>query len=252
MSVLSAKRVRRLSLGLPVPNDIFQGFEPGDFAVLHGNAASCITFALSVRAQLPPEQGGLASSVVFVDGGNLFNPYLVAEIARAYGLDSRDALERIHISRAFTAYQFSSLILEKLDSTLKRHRARLLAVSDVTSLFLDRDIPKVEARELFVKACTKLSETALKEQIIVVAGYFPERRSRQGLFFEAVLFGKCNVLIRLKRIGRVLTFTLEDHPRVKSFNMDFQVDQTPLAVFFGGANYGTNCSILQASIGNRD
>jgi hypothetical protein len=34
LSVLSAERVRRLSLGVPVVDEVFPGFESGDFAVL--------------------------------------------------------------------------------------------------------------------------------------------------------------------------------------------------------------------------
>jgi hypothetical protein len=231
MSVLSTSKLRRLPLGFSTLDTVFLGFELGDFAVLCGNAASHTCFLLSIRAQLPPERGGIGSSIAFIDGGNMFNPYLAAEIARDYGLDSREALEKIHVSRAFTAYQLSSLILEKLGSTLKRNRFGLLIVSDVTSLFLDRDVPKTEATELFMKVCAKLSEIAEKKQTIVVTSYLPERSSMRGLFFEAVLFGKSNILIRVRRKGKILTFALEDHPRIKPFTMDFTVEDNSLDSF---------------------
>jgi RecA/RadA recombinase len=142
---LSAQKIRRLSLGVSVLDDIFPGFETGNFAVLHGDSASFISFLLCVRAQLPHEKGGLGSSAVFVDGGNSFSPYIVAELARSYSLDSRATLENIYVSRAFTAYQLSSLILEKLEPFLKSKKAKLLIVSDISSLFFDKDIPKTEA-----------------------------------------------------------------------------------------------------------
>jgi hypothetical protein len=244
MSVLSMNEVRRLSLGFPVLDDVFPGLEFGDFAVLHGSSVSFMFSTLSVRCQLPFARDGLDSSTVFVDGGNMFNPYLIAEIARSYGLDSRIVLEKVYVSRAFTAYQLSSLILEKLESALKRRRARLLIVSDVTSLFLDRDLPKVEARELFMKVCVKLSEIASERQTIIVVGYFPEKRSRQISFFEAFLFGKCNVLIRLRKIGKILSFALEDYARINPFTMDFTVDSASLALFCGGVDLGENRSVL--------
>jgi hypothetical protein len=244
MSVLSMKEVRRLSLGFQLLDDVFPGLEFGDFAVLHGSGVSFMSFALSVRCQLPLARNGLDSSTVFVDGGNMFNPYLIAEIARSYGLDSRAVLEKVYVSRAFTAYQLSSLILEKLESALKRRRARLLIVSDATSLFLDRDLPKVEARELFMKVCVKLSEIASEKQTIIVVGYFPEEHFRQSLFFETVLFGKCNVLIRLRKTGGILSFALEDHARINPFAMDFPVDSASLASFCGGVSFGENRSVL--------
>lgn len=231
MSVLSAERVRRLSLGVQVLDDIFPGFEAGDFVVLYEDRVSFMSSTLCVRCMIPPDKDGLGSSVVFVDGGNLFSPYSLAEIARNHGLDSRKILERIYVSRAFTAYQFSSLILEKLETFLNSKRARLLVVSDITSLFFDRDIPKIEAKDLFMKVCAKLSEIAAKKQAVVLVTYFPERRSKRGLFFEAVLFGRSNVLVRLKRKGKILSFVLEDHPRVKPFSIDFPTDDVQLTAF---------------------
>jgi hypothetical protein len=244
MSVLSMKGVRRLSLGFPVLNDVFPGLELGDFAVLHGSGVSFISSALSVRCQLPSARGGLDSSTVFVDGGNTFNPYLIAEIARSHSLDSRAVLEKVYVSRAFTAYQLSSLILEKLESALKRRRAGLLIVSDVTSLFLDRDLPKVEARELFMKVCVKLSEIASEKQAIIFVGYFPEKLSGRSSFFEAVLLGKCNVLIRLRKAGEILSFALEDHAQINPFTMDLSVDSASLESFCRGVSFGENHSIL--------
>ena len=242
-SILSADKLRCLSLGLPTLDDVFPGFELGDFVVLQGNAASWMSFVLSVRAQLTNESGGLNSSTVFVDGGNSFSPYEVAETARDYSLDCKAALERVYVSRAFTAYQISSLILEKLCSVLRKTKARLLIVSAITSLFLDRDIPKTEGRELFMKVCSKLSAIASERQAIVVANYLLEERSRQSVFFEAVLLGKSNILIKVKRRGQVLNVTLEDHPRIRPFSMDFTTDQ-PSTRVFGGVSFGEDRSVL--------
>jgi hypothetical protein len=212
-------------------DQIFPGFEAGDFVVMYGASVSRMASALCVRAELPPDRGGLGSSVVFVDGGNSFSPYLIAEVARSYGLDSRSVLERIHVSRAFTAYQFSSLIQEKLEPFLSSKRARLLLVSEISSLFLDRDISRTEAKDLFINVCAKLSDIAAKKQSIVAATYYPSRRSRRGLFFDAVLFGRSNVIVKFERKGKVLRFVLQDHPRMKQLSVDFPSDDVPLTNF---------------------
>jgi len=231
LSVLAAERVRHLSLGVQVLDDIFPGFEAGDFVVMYGDSVSFMSSNLCVRAELSSDKGGLGSSVVFVDGGNSFSPYLVAEVARGYGLDSKSVLKRIYVSRAFTAYQLSSLILEKLEPFLNGKRAKLLVVSDISSLFFDKDIPRTEAKDLFVKVCAKLSDIASKKQSIVAATYFPSRRSRRGLFFEAVLFGRSNVIVKFERKGKVLSFVLQDHPRMKQFSIEFPTDDVPLTKY---------------------
>jgi len=231
LSVLSAEKVRCLSLGVSVLDDVFRGFELGDFVVLRGHAVSFISFVLSVRCQLPPSNGGLGSSVVFVDGGNSFSPYLVAETARSHGLDSRVALEKIYVSRAFTAYQLSSLILQRLESFLKRKRAKLVVVSDIASLFFDRDIPETEAKDLFMKTCTKLSEIASRKKSVVLVTHLAERLKR-SVFFDAVLYGRANVSVRFRKRKRTLSFILEDHSRVKPFSMDLPAsDHASLTAF---------------------
>lgn len=239
MSILSTNKLRRLSLGFPTLDDVFTGFEPGDFAVIRGNAVSFILSVLSIRAQLPSECGGLNSSTVFVDGGNSFSPYEVAEIARDYALDCKAALDHVYVSRAFTAYQLTSLILDKTCPVLQQIRARLLIVSNITSLFLDRDMPKFEGRELFMKICSKLSEIASEKHITVVVSYSPLNRSGQSLFFEAALFGKSNILMKLKKSGQVLSVSLEDHPHIRPFRMDFASDQHHVhSHAYGGASFG--------------
>jgi len=49
--------------------------------------ARASAFVLCVRCVLPPERGRLGSSVVFVDGGNSFNPYMASEVTGSYGFD---------------------------------------------------------------------------------------------------------------------------------------------------------------------
>ncbi|MEM3551345.1 MAG: hypothetical protein QXN87_09155 [Candidatus Bathyarchaeia archaeon] len=226
MNVLSAERAARLSLGVPIVDEVYPGFEPGDFGVLYGDEASTWTFLLCVRSIMPPASRGLGSPVVFVDGGNSFNPYLVADFARRYGFEPCGVLKKIYVSRAFTAYQLYSLIMERLEPFLESVNARLLVVSEVASLFLDRDMPKTEAEELFVKVCSKLSDIASKKKTVVLATYHSDGRSRRSLFLEAVLFGRCNVLIKFERKGRLLRLALQDHPHIKPFTLDLTLDNS--------------------------
>ena len=227
MLFLATKVTQRLSFGFPALDTVFPGFELGDFVVLDGNIASFASFVLCVRSQSAPEHSGLGSSTFFVDGGNLFNPHLIAEISRNYRFNPRSVLEKIHVSRAFTAHQLSSLISKKLHSTLNKYRARILVISDITSLFLDRDISATESRELFTRACSILSEISSKKKAVVIVSYFPERRFRQmlSLLLEVHLSQKCNVRARLNRKGDVIIFRLERHHSIKPFSMNFTFDE---------------------------
>jgi len=232
VTALSRKSDRVLALGIPKVDDVFLGFQRGDFAVLFGHPiCRTLLFLLSVRCQLPLRKGGLNSRVVYIDGGNTFDPYGVSSIAREYGLEPKSVLEKILVSRAFTAYQLTALIFEKLEETLKGYRSRLVIVSDITDLFLDRDVPKKEGRDIFMKMTRYLSELALNRQAIVVASYFPRLYSNRSLFLDAVLFGRANVVVSLKESKGILKFILEHHPNIKPFAVDFPSNAVTMDMF---------------------
>ena len=231
LPVLSSKSIARLSLGLPLVDEVFLGFEPSDFAVFHGLASNLMLFELCVRCQLPLSRGGLGSSAVFVDGGNVFNPYIVSEIARSHGLNPKDVLEKIYVSRAFTAYQLSSLILEKLEKAIRKFKSKLVAVSEIPKLFFDRDVPKTEAQDLFMKVCGRLEKIAKERKVIVLASYSGRRSSGRGLFLEAVLYGRANVVLGFRQSRGVLKFSLESHPRLKPFTVELRGNEARLTDF---------------------
>jgi len=234
LSVVTAlsRKNRMLALGIPKLDEAFPGFQSGEFAVLVGRPLSTmLSFLLSVRCQLPFKRGGLNSRVVYIDGGNTFDPYAVSAIAQEYGLEPRSVLEKIFISRAFTGYQLTALIFEKLEETLKRYRSKLVVISDITGLFLDRDVPKTEGRDTFLKMTQYLSELATRRQAIVVASYFPRPYFSRNLFLESVLLGRATTVIRFKESKGGFKFALEDHPNIKPFVADFPSNAVTIDMF---------------------
>jgi len=223
-----------LSFGVQRIDHAFPGFEIGDFAVLYGHRfCKTLSFLLSVRCQLPREDGGLNSTAIYVDGGNTFNPYAISAITQEYGIDPKSTLERIFVSRAFTAYQLSALILETLEDALKRYKSKLVLILDIISLFLDQDVPTKESMEIFNKAMTCLSDLAIKRNVIVVATCFPYGRSRRCVFLESVLFGRAGTVIRIAESKGRLQFALENHPLLRPFTIDILPNAVTLEKFVG-------------------
>ena len=244
MSPVNSEIASRLHLGISAVNNIFPGFEAGDFAVLHGSASNLLLFDLCIRCQLPPSRGGLSSPAVFIDGGNIFNPYLVAESARRYGLNPRMVLQRIYVSRAFTAYQLSSLILERLEEAIEKFEARFVAVSEISSLFLDRDVPRTEAEDLFVKVCRRLQKIAAEGKAIIAASHTGHKTSRRTAFLESVLYGKASIILGLKRSRGILKLMLERHPRIEPFTLELRGNEARLTDFMEVKTGGEDSSIL--------
>ncbi|HUK85725.1 MAG TPA: hypothetical protein VLU95_07670, partial [Candidatus Acidoferrum sp.] len=163
-----------LSLNMTGVDELFPGFAPGDFAVLYGSPSIISsTSLLCVRAQLPTQLGGLGSNVIFVDGGNTFRLYKIARLAQLHDLNPKQVLGRIFISRAFTAYQLTSLILDKLEETVQKYNAKLVVVSDIAGYFLGDDVPHEEAVRVYSQIIGYLSSFARKHHIIIIATYLP-------------------------------------------------------------------------------
>jgi Rad51 len=140
----------------------------GQLVVLQGEPSNALSHLLCVRAvyPLPP---GLDSDVVFVDGGNVFDSYTVSRHAFSLELDQEKTKLRIHLSRAFTHHQLSSLITEKLAREIDRCNARLAIVSDITALYCDPDVKeKKEALDLFSRDVRSLANLAEQRNMIIV------------------------------------------------------------------------------------
>lgn len=221
-----------LSLSIRNINQLFPGFTVGDFAVLYGSpCVLSLSSLLCVRAQLPTQLGGLGSDVVFVDGGNTFRLYQVARLAQLHQLNPREVLERIYISRAFTAYQMTALIMEKLKETAKKYDAKLVIISDIAGFFLDKDIPDEEARRIFSQVNAYLSTFAKENQLILIATYPPHQDTRRNNFLHTLTCGRANVVVSLRQTKYDRELVLEKHPRYVLGSAEFPSENLTLTEF---------------------
>lgn len=227
-----------LSFNMENIDTLFPGFMLGDFAVIHGlPSILSLSLLLTVRAQLPYELGGLESDVIFVDGGNTFRLYNVSRLARLHKLNPRKVLQRIFISRAFTAHQMTSIIFEKLEETALKHNAKLVILSDFIELYLDTDIPPGESKEVFTQVTAHLSKMAKEKSLIVLATCPPQDYSRLNAFLQTIACVRSNVTIRIRRKSVHpfdKQFVLEKHPTLKRDCVDFPCQNLTLNDFLGG------------------
>lgn len=217
---------------------LFPGFILGDFAVMYGlPQVLTLSLLLAVRAQLPCQLGGLESCVAFVDGGNTFRLYRVSRLARLHHLRPRDVLRRIFISRAFTMHQMTSIILDSLEEVIRKYDARLVIISDFQGLYLDKDIPLEESKEVFSQVTSYISEFAKRKNTIVLATCLPHYYSRRSVFLHAVSRAKSDVVVSITKkptypFGK--QFTLEKHPIFELGSVDFPSKNLNLNDFVRG------------------
>ena len=207
----------------------------GDFVVFQGSSSiQSIVNLLCVRAQLPYQIGGLETNVLFADGGNTFRLYDISTIAQSYELDPRAVLERIFISRAFTAYQLTSLVLEKLQKAIKIYDSKLVILSNFAQLYLDKDMSRKESQEIFIQLTSYLSNFAKKNQVIIFVTHPLFSWSKQSKFYKEVLCGRANIVASIRKHNRRPNFVLEKHPQFNLGKVEFPLPELSLTEFIEG------------------
>jgi hypothetical protein len=182
---------------------------------------------------LPTQLGGLGSNVVFIDGGNTFRLYKIARLAQFHQLNPREVLERIFISRAFTAYQLTSLILDKLEETIKNCNAKLVVISDIAGFFLDSDIPREEAIRVYSQIIGYLSSFAKKNQIILIATYLPYSDSRRNGLLQEITCSRASTVLSFSKTTYTREVTLEKHPSFVLGTAELPSENLTLTDFMG-------------------
>ncbi|MCW4009342.1 MAG: hypothetical protein NWF05_01815 [Candidatus Bathyarchaeota archaeon] len=221
-----------LSLNMRNVDDLFPGFTPGDFAVIY-SSSSLASFAslLCVRAQLPAQLGGLSSNVVFIDGGNTFKLHQVARLAKLHHMDPKQVLDRIYLSRAFTAYQMTALIMEHLQSAVEKYHAKLVVISDLAGLFSDKDIPDEEARRVFSQVVAYLQSFTRQNKIILIATCTRLHSNSRSIHLQKATSTKANVVLALNQTMYDREFALEKHPRFMLGTAEYPSENLPLTAF---------------------
>jgi hypothetical protein len=182
----------------------------GQLAVLHCEASHSLSLLLCVRAVLPQPLGP-DGDVIFIDGGNNFDPYSLSERSIEHGLDPERMLGRIHLSRAFTHHQLSSLIVEKLPYAIEKYNAKLAVISDIMQLYCDPDIQqedRQEALDIFTKTVRFLAALAEQKRVLIVATSLQSRNARM----DNTLLRTAHVSAKLEERGALVHITVMRHP----------------------------------------
>lgn len=101
------------------------------------------------------------------DGGNRFDGYFVARLARRLGPQPRTILERIRLSRAFTCFQMAELIENA--APVEHQPIGALFVLDLLTTFYDESVPLRDAERLLSTTLAHLKRLATSGPVIVGA-----------------------------------------------------------------------------------
>lgn len=158
----------------------------GGLILLYGDQA-VLTYALQAIASLLAK----GEHVIFIDSANAFNPFLIAESATRLNRQPAELLDRLHISRTFTAHQLEALITERIRAALTTYASHILIASGFLDTLYDEDVVLREAWRIFRKAVAHLRVLADTGMLVLVicptpAGRLPDRdRLLEALITEA-------------------------------------------------------------------
>jgi hypothetical protein len=115
--------------------------------------------------------------VIYIDGGNSLDPYLLTAACRLFRLDADSILRKVQVARAFTVFQLDTLITRNLERILDQHRPRLVLVACFSELFLDRDVNWYEAKTLFETDFQKLQALTERYNVTTLLTNFGRDKS---------------------------------------------------------------------------
>ena len=163
-------------------------------------------FVLDLGTTLAGQAALRGLTVLYVDGANAFDPYILSRLAKDAGQPPKAILQRLHLSRAFTCHQLETLIAERLPSAIARYRPGLVVVSGWSHLFHDENVPAREAFRILQHTGRRLRSLAEVGQPILAT--HPEEPATPRLRpLGEILARAATTVVRLREE------TLAAHPR---------------------------------------
>ena len=155
--------------------DNLVNFSNRDRGCIVGNKryTNMIITRLGIRALMPKRIGGFESpNIIIIDAGNSLDFYLFVNFARQYGLDIKSILRQIIVSRAFTVYQLTNLIINEIPEIIQRYNSKVVIISNFLEMFLcEPGIGFKEAEYLIRAVKHSLMEIKILRNILVIMSW---------------------------------------------------------------------------------
>ncbi len=189
---------RRLCSGVQAIDGFMGGFAPGRVTLLRGlHHAPTLLQRLLVLAVLD-----LDVDVVLVDGGNVADPFSLSAVCRRLRVRPREVMSRVHIARAFTSFQMSSILEDALPIALEEHAPGVLAITCVDELYHDDNVGRDQATVLLGRALDRVKELTEGAGLITLMADLRLRPRRTMDRFSAILDGRAHEVVTLERRSR--------------------------------------------------
>ena len=182
--------------GIRELDDILDGFKSGEITFIDGDSKliSNIPNQICVNTYCM-----LRSSVVYIDGGMCADPYKISDYARKMEVSQKEVLEHVFISRAFTVYQLTTLIQDRLETTITRYKPLTLIIGRFPILYLDSDVPSKEAQILLRSNLHKIRELTTKYNLVTIFTNLEKKALSNLRNIRSILYKDVDEIVLMKQ-----------------------------------------------------
>lgn len=146
--------------------------------------------------------------ILYLDGANQVSPLLISRFARTHGLDPSVFNRLVRVSRAFTCFQLTELIV-RVPRFLTTFSASVLIVTAIPDLFFDEDVREPQARASFEHALEGLERLVPLPVSIAIFSDATSFKTRRIDFFQKLCKQADQVLKIEARSDHELSSTCE-------------------------------------------
>lgn len=177
--------------------DNIDEFKSSDITVIEGTSIILnILFKLCIKSIV-----SFNKDVLYIDGHNTFDPYIIQRMIKPLRVDQKDILSRIHIVRAFTEYQMEDII-KGLENKIKETNAGVLIVSYMTSVFYNyyENRPNRSRKKLLDSLIKHIRLMTTSSKLITVITSYGD-----FCFEDKMLASRADRVINIEKINKVVT-----------------------------------------------
>jgi RecA/RadA recombinase len=185
-----------VSSGIKQLDELTGGFKAGKITYIDGDSQliSNIPNQICVNTYKTFE-----SDTIYIDAGMCADPYKIAQNARKLELNQKDVLDHVHITRAFTVYQLSTLIQDMLEPAIKRYKPQTLIIGKYPLFYLDDDVPEKEAKTLLKTNLHKIHELTTKYNLITIFTNLDKRMLSTKRGVKNTLYKNVDEIVSMKQ-----------------------------------------------------
>jgi hypothetical protein len=169
-----------------------------------------LVFRLGLYAVTDWVLGG--EQVLYLDGANTFDPFLIGRLARAHRQQPRRLLTMIHVARAFTCHQMERLVSDCLLKAFSRYQTKMAVLAGLLETFCDESVPDRELDRLLERMAKSLRRLADHGYRLLCVCPPPLMESRNARRFFDRLCGQAGRIIHVEE-EQGMVILREEGPR---------------------------------------